>query len=109
MGDFTLRGMVSATFPCSRDHVALGSGSSWKKKEVLEFANQRLVNQTFSSDLRQGSAFLGLILAEEVNSAAEGCDPGTVSMENGTARKPIYPCHSGLFLTRQLRTMSGRI
>ena len=67
------------------------------------------MNQTFSSYLRQGSAYLGLILLEEVNSVVEACDPGTVSMENGTARGLIYLSHSDPFLTRQLRTMFGRI
>ena len=44
------------------------------------------MNQTFSSYLRQGSAYLGLILLEEVSSVVEACDPGTVSMESGSAR-----------------------
>ena len=118
-------GMVSAIFHSSKDLALLGSGSSWREEamvnhteilfnnfiisfQVLEFVRRRHVNQTYSFDLKKGSAFLVLIYCEEVSSAEENSAPGTACMESGSVRGLICHSHLDPFLTRPLRTLSGK-
>ena len=125
-GGCSMLGMGSATFHSSKDLALLGSGSSWREEamvnhteilfnnfiisfQVLEFVRRRHVNQTFSFVLKKGSVFSVLICCEEVSSAEETSAPGTACMENGCARGLICLSHLDPFLTRPLRTLSGKI